>query len=55
MSEILIECKKYGQITLVTVDGKECYKSATVPKYEADHIKTLLNMMNIENVRVEVK
>lgn len=55
MSEVLILCEKYGQITRVSVDGKECYKSATVPKYEAEHIKALLDMMVIENFRVEVK
>jgi len=55
MSEVLITCEKYGQITIVSVDGKECYRSATIPKYEAEHIKSFMMFMGIENFRIEVK
>ena len=55
MSEVLIEVKKYGQITIVSVNGKECYRSATVPKYEAEHIKSFMMFIGIDNFKVEVQ
>lgn len=55
MSEQLIEIKRYGQITVVWVEGIKCYDSGNTQKKEAEHIKSLLDALVIENYKIEVK